>query len=61
MRELTIAGFESVTAKQVGQIFRKVFYENPKRINMKIQSQCHKDATAKRQESQKKNEVFYQN
>ena len=61
LREQRIASYEKVTVEDVKKVFRNVFFNNPRRINMKIFSHAHRDMAEKRKESQKLNEEFYKN
>ena len=57
--EKKIAAIEKVTTEQVNALFMEVFFENPKRINMKSHSHAHRDDTETRKTSQELNAAFY--
>ena len=51
LRDKRIEAYEKVTPDDVRTIFRKVFFENPRRINMKIHSHAHRDDKETREKS----------
>ena len=51
LREQRIKQYEEVTADLVKKVFRNVFYDNVRRVNMKIFSHGHRDQVEKRKES----------
>ena len=50
-REQQIAAMQSVTAEEVNALMTEVFFQNPRRINLKVHSHAHAADIAKRQES----------
>ena len=57
--EKRIASLEKVTPEQVNALFMEVFFENPRRLNIKIHSHAHKNALETRKTSQELNKAFY--
>ena len=57
--EKRISSFEKVTTEQVNALFMEVFFENPRRLNLKIHSHKHKNVVETRKTSQELNKAFY--
>ena len=49
--EKRIAAYKKVTLDQVKNLFRKIFFDNPRRLNIKIHSHKHRDDTENRKTS----------
>ena len=58
-REKVIEALEKVTTEQVNTLFMEVFFENPRRLNLKIHSHTHRDDKVTRQTSIDSNADFY--
>jgi hypothetical protein len=61
MRQQKIERYEKITPGDIKAVFREVFFENPRRLNVKIFSHKHKADEEKRKVSQLLNEAFYKN
>ena len=61
MRQQKIERYEKITPREIKAVFREVFFENPRRLNVKIFSHKHKADEEKRKVSKNLNEAFYEN
>lgn len=57
--EKVTAAVERVTVAKVNALFLEAFFENPRRLNLKIHSHVHRDDTATRKTSKDLNGVYY--
>ena len=55
-----IEAIGSVTKERLLACFNEIFFQNPRRINMKVHSHAHRDDTETRQSSQLLNASFYE-
>ena len=54
-----IEALERVSKESLMACFEEIFFDNPRRVNLKVHSHAHRDDTETRQSSQVLNKAFY--
>lgn len=60
-RDEKIKAMQLVTTEQVNALMKEIFFENPRRINLRLFSHAHRDDEVKRKEAQEINASVYEN